>query len=462
MQHQAELDRHKSELARLTKTNTEQSEKLDKLKKQNDAYELRIQELNKTSVAEQTEIKELRTKLRMCEHERNQLAKREVENRDTKKAFSSVEAKRKEEAKERDKKVTELEKTLVAERKKREMLESSLDDVRKKADEEAMKLRADSMSLHQRLDTAQKDGEAARQAASAARDEAEDREEELLIQLEQCKIALSRVAEEYARLASTTVPANVHANLKEEHLALQSRSLRLERKLANSEGQVTELAHLIRQANEESKLLLEQLRDVEEETTFYSRLLQENNLDPSNARDGDISSLENELATLCLDIAQGHALATLVEYHDVAHGFYRDLADDMRLRVNVLENVTQQAQSANHALAEEVASHIALRNASSVELQRLQTELAEANRNLANEQVSLAGICQSRDALQDKVNVVEKQLGEQASQHKAALQKERDVAQKLSMQLRMSKTAEETLKAEMEQYVCISIEYTRR
>jgi len=141
----------------------------------------------------------------------------------------------------------------------------------------------------------------------------------------------------------------------------------------------------------------------------------------------------------------------LIEYQDAAHNFYRDLADDMRLRVDVLENATHQERSANRALAEEVAGHIALREASSVELQRLQAELAEANRNLANEQVSLAEFRQSRDDLRGQVDVLEKQLGEQVSQHKAALQKERDVAQKLSMQLGMSKTAEDALKAEMEQ-----------
>ncbi|KAH0827838.1 hypothetical protein J3R83DRAFT_3464 [Lanmaoa asiatica] len=383
--------------------------------------------------------------------ERNQLAKREAENGETEKALSSVEAKRREEVRERDRKAGELEKTLVAERKKREMLESCLDEFKKKSDEETMMLRADSTSLQQQLAVAQKDGKEARRAAEATRDEAQDREEELLIQLEQCRMGLSRVAEEYARLASTTVTAKAHATLKEEHLALQSRSLRLERKLANSEGQVTELAHLIRQANEENKFLFEQVRDAEKEVTFYSRLLQENGLDQRHGRDDEISGLENELAALCLDIAQGHGLATLVEYHDAAHNFYRDLADDIRLRVDVLENTTRQEQSANRVLAEEMASHIALREASGVELQRLQTELEEANRNLANEQVSLAETRQSRDVLQDKVNVLEKQLGEQVSQHKAALQKERDIAQKLSTQLRMSKTAEETLKEEMEQ-----------
>ncbi|KAG9316590.1 hypothetical protein JVU11DRAFT_2643 [Chiua virens] len=151
--HQAELDRHKSEFARVTKANAEQADKLDKLTKQNEAYEARVQDLKKTSVAEQTEMKELRTKLRMSEHERGQLAKRGAENGDMKKVLSSMEAKRKEDVKETERRVAELEKTLAAEKKKRELLESCLDDVRKKADEETMKLRATSANLQQQLDS---------------------------------------------------------------------------------------------------------------------------------------------------------------------------------------------------------------------------------------------------------------------------------------------------------------------
>lgn len=418
------------------------------MSKQNEAYEARVGELKRVSGEEQAEIKALRARLRACEHERGL---REAESGDAKAALECAEARWKGEINERDVKVAELEKTLVGERTRREMLEACLDDVRKKADEEGERLRADSTRLQQKLDTAQKDGQEARRAACATRDEAEDREEGLLMQLEYYKTALGRVAEEYAQLASTTVPAKAHASLKEEHFALQSCSLRLERKLANSEAQVTELAHLIRQANDESKFLLQQLREAEETLDLYSRLLKENNLDRFDGRDDDTPSLENKLALLGLDIAQGHAFASLVEYHETAHGFYRDLADELQLQVSDLENDVRKERATNRGLTEEVARHVALCEASSVELQRLQTELAEASRHLASEQGTVAQMRQSQDALQQQMSAVQKQLGEQVSQHKAALQKEREIAQKLSMQLGMSKTAEDTLKAEIEQ-----------
>ncbi|KAG9316591.1 hypothetical protein JVU11DRAFT_2645 [Chiua virens] len=126
----------------------------------------------------------------------------------------------------------------------------------------------------------------------------------------------------------------------------------------------------------------------------------------------------------------------------------------MRLQVDTLQSITNQEQSANRALAEEVANQAVLCEASNVELQGLQMELTEANRNLANELVSLAETRRSRDDLQSQFAELEKRLSEQASQHKATLQRERDATQKLSAQLRMSKTAEDTLKGEVEQYVC--------
>ncbi|KAF9227379.1 hypothetical protein BS17DRAFT_775390 [Gyrodon lividus] len=451
-QHQAELDRHKSGLSCLTKRNTDQSEGLEKLKKQNEAYELRVHELNKNSAAERAEIKELRAKLRMCEHERNQLTSKQPESSDTKNAASSLEAKRREDVKERDRRGTVLEKTVAVERRKREMLESCLDDVKKKADEEAVKLRANSKSLKQQLDAAQKDGQKSQQTAPSAGVEPQEREEELLTQLEQCRIALSRVAEEYRHLASTTVTTKVHAALKEEHVALQLCSLRLERKLANSEGQVTELANLIRQTKEENKLLAQQLRDAEREISF-SQSLQEDSLDHINQLDGDISCLENELAVLRVDITQdqGYALEALLQYHAAAHDFYRRQTDDMLSQVDDMENVAKQERAANRTLAEEMTNHIAFREASYTEHQKLQTELAGANHALAKEQVSLAETRQSREALQDKVNQLEQKMNTETSQHKATLQKERDAVQKISAQLHMSKTAEETLRAEIEQ-----------
>ncbi|KIL00718.1 hypothetical protein PAXRUDRAFT_821407 [Paxillus rubicundulus Ve08.2h10] len=442
-QHLAELDCYKSELARATKTSTEQLEKFDRLKQRNQAADLRIHELKKNSATEQAEIKELRAKLRMSEHERNQLASKLKESGDAKTAISNVEAKRRENVK--DRRVAELERAVAVERKKREMLESCVD-------EEAVKLRADAESLKEQLDAARQHGQDAQQAASAARNEAEERGAELLAQLDQCRVALSCMAEEYGHLASTTVTNEMYTALKEEHVALRIRSLRLERKLANSEGQVTELANLIRQTKEENDFLSQQLQDAEWEIAI-SQPLRESGLDYIAQPHDSISCLENELIVLRVDITQnqGLILEALLEYHAAAHDFYLSQTNSVLLQVDELECVSKQEQAANRALAEEVANHVALHEASYAELQKLQTELVEANHVLAKDQVSLAEIRRSRDDLQDQVDQIEQRLSQETSQHQATLQKERDVVQKLTTQLHMSKTVEETLRAEVEQ-----------
>ncbi|KIJ68163.1 hypothetical protein HYDPIDRAFT_83602 [Hydnomerulius pinastri MD-312] len=450
-QHQADLDRHKSELARLTKTNTEQSERLDRLKKQNEGYELRAQELKKSSVAEQAEIKELRLKLRMSEHERTQLASKQGESGDVKKALSSLESKRREDLRERERKIAELEKTVAAERKKREMLESCLHDVKNKADEESVKLRANAKSLQRELEEARTDGQKTQQAASAVRGEAAGREEALLVQLEQCRTMLGRVAEEYGYLASSTVATKVYDSLKEEHITLQVRSLRLERKLANSEGQVTELANLIRQAKEENKGISLQLRDAEREIAFYSQSLHERSL--YHVPREVFSLEENKLAAVRDGITecQRCILETALEHQAAAHEFYRTQSSDLQSQMASLQKAAEREHSATQGLVEEVSKLTALREASDTELRKLQTELTEATHALTKEQLCLVETRQSHDALREKITQLEKKSSDEASKLKEAAQKERDAAQKLSAQLHMSKTAEETLKEEIEQ-----------
>ena len=81
-------------------------------------------------------------------------------------------------------------------------------------------------------------------------DNAGSAEDELLEQLEHHRYALTRVAQEYGRLAYTTISRSLYQQAKQEAVVLQLRNTRLERKLANSDGQVVELANLIRQMKE--------------------------------------------------------------------------------------------------------------------------------------------------------------------------------------------------------------------
>ncbi|KAI6033129.1 hypothetical protein F5J12DRAFT_798878 [Pisolithus orientalis] len=439
--HQAEFDRYKSQIAALTKDKTEQSDRLEKLKKQNEAYNLRIQELNKVSAAGQAELKEIRIKLRMSEHERAQLAGKQSDVGEMRKALQTMESKRKEDTRERDKKIAELERAVAAERKKREMLESCLQDIKDKADEEVIKLRGDAKRLQSQLEATRKESQ---QAISDTHTKAASREEDLMDQLEQCKVALSRVAEQYGHLASTTVLAKDHEALKMENVELKMMTLRLERKLANTEGQVTELAHLIRQTQEQNTCLRQQLEETEDEASFYADALRDY-MQYSSHQDST-HTLLTTLAGVHADMLENKLNGLVINLRDCK------TANDLHsMRNEDLERALDGERAKSKTLSEEVGRHLADRVAADTCLQRLRAELAEANQALAKEQVSRASAHQQVDKLQGRVTQLEEHLRDEVSRHKDAENREREAAKKLSAQLSMSKTAEEALNAEIEQ-----------
>ena len=200
------MDRLKSELARAQKSNSENSDRADKLKKQNDLLDSRLQELKKSNESSQAEVKELRSKLRISEHERNQLASKQCDLGETKKALQVLDGKRRDEMRERDRKIAELEKSLTAEKKRRELYESKLSDVNSKAGVELQTTKDTVKTLEAELRAARSETQKAKDSLATLQAENDDSEEDLLIQLEQHRRMLSRVAEEYGRLASSTVP----------------------------------------------------------------------------------------------------------------------------------------------------------------------------------------------------------------------------------------------------------------
>ncbi|KAI6121700.1 hypothetical protein F5141DRAFT_1091731 [Pisolithus sp. B1] len=439
--HQAELDRYKSQITVLNKDKVEQNDRLEKLKRQNEAYNLRVQELNKAGAAGQTELKEMRIKLRMSEHERTQLTGKQGDVAEVRKALQTVESKRKEDMKERDRKITELERAVTAEKKKREMLESCLQDIKDKADEEAMKLRSDTKQLLLQLETTRKESQ---QALSDTHTKAASREEDLMNQLEQYKVALSRVAEQYGHLASTTVLAKTHKALKTENLGLRMLTLRLERKLANTEGQVAELAHLIRRTQEQNTFLRQQLEETEDEASFYVEALRDY-MQYSNQQHST-HTLLTVLAGAHTDMLENKLDSLVINLRDCNTA--RDLH---RMRNEDLEYVLEVERTENKALSDEVGRHFADRVAADTCLQRLQAELAEANQALSKEQVARVSVQQVVDKLQGRVTQLEEHLRDEVSRHKEAENREREAVKKLSAQLGMSRTAEEVLSAEVEQ-----------
>jgi len=459
VQHRIEIESHKTEVARLLKINSEQGEKLDRLKKQNDIYESRIQEYKKSSTADQNELKELRTKLRVSEHERAQLVSKHEDNSEAKRALQSLESRRRDELRERDRKIAELEKAIAAEKKS---LQGCIDEGKEKADEEARKSRNILKCMQEKLDNANKDRDEARQALTSLRRQAESQEIDYSAQLDQYRSTLSRVAEEYGRLATTTVAASNHATVVEDHTAAQLRLFRLERKLANSEAQVAELANLIRQTREENALLVQQLRDSQEEAISHLQALQEHRV-PTDGR-SDLHCLEGDIHLYEKDFMMSRETITVQESALTCAGviceWYHSYNVELLAEYSRLTGIIETQRENHIALTHELARNSTDRDALQAELAKAQVEITTGQRALADSQISLTESREGQRILQHEVGELKNQIRDLTASHKQALQRERDASEKLSAALHMSKTAEGALQAELEQCVCRCLFFT--
>ncbi|KAF7315370.1 hypothetical protein MIND_00051600 [Mycena indigotica] len=241
--HRAEVERLKQELARSQKQAT--------------LLETRVQDLKKSATTDQAQLRELRVKLKTTET-----------SVDLKKAL-------KEETRGKDRTISELEQSVALEKKRREAAETELSLMRSS-------MESDRDSFQSQLWTLQLT------------------ESTLLTQLEQYQDLLARVATEYAHLDSTSLPKTLHDRLRHENGLLQLRNWRLGRRLANSQDQITELAELIRQKQDENAFLSRQVSDLEDECLFHRQLepsltLPEPLLDP--LRDSITSIVEEQFHT---------------------------------------------------------------------------------------------------------------------------------------------------------------------
>ncbi|PIL35838.1 hypothetical protein GSI_01498 [Ganoderma sinense ZZ0214-1] len=446
--HHLEQERLRLELSRAQRTAAEQTERADKLKKQTDALDARVQELKKAAANDQGELRELRLKLRASEHERTQLAAKQGDAAEARKA----EARRRDELRERDRKVAELEKALGVEKKKQEAAEAQLAEAKGKTDERVQEAQAAAEDATSQLREAQKEAQAARDALQQIESRAENAEEDLVAQLEQHRYALSRVAQEYGKLASTTIALSTHRLVKQEVVALQLRNNKLERKLANSDGQVVELANLIRQVKEENVFLVSQLRETQDEATAYRHALR------------DVSSVAmtpadefRELEDTARSVAEERH-ASVQSALDVARAdselwssLDRARTDALLFHASVLSKEAHDIRSQLDQSTKQLAEAEAVRNQLSESLQRAQTEHAEAQRMLADSAASLAESNARVESFRKQLDVVKAEARADVARAEQGMQQEKQASQRLAKSLQQVKQAEQFLRCEVEQ-----------
>lgn len=436
----------------------EQTDRAEKLKKQNETLESRVQELKKTSSAEQTETRELRLKLRVAEHERTQLAAKQNDGGEMKKAVQAVEARKKDELREKDRKIAELERTLGLEKKKREIAEAKIQEMRGKVDSQVCDARDAACGLRIRLEESQAEVEKTKASLTAFKAYATDTEESLLEQLDQHRTLLSRVAEEYGRLASTTVSSVMYESARRERDAAQMRVIKLERKLGNVEDQVTELANLVRYAKETSGFLAERLRDCEAEAAFYTdelRVAMKRSKEESLLRAdlASIHALEEILTIIREDSLRQTAAAQEVITTDLRlwNKLHRFQKDSLLLHSSVLlkgmDEAQQRYQDQHLQTSRVEAQNIQLATA----VQVAQTAHTDAQVQLAELTASLNMANAEKEGLKKQLEEVKSQGRVELAKVEEVLKKEKEGNQKLAGVVQRAKQAEDGLRAEIEQ-----------
>ena len=393
-------------------------------------------------------------KLRVAEVERANFQTKHNEAVRTKQTLDSTAAARRDELRERDKRISELERTVGLEKQRREAAETQLlDAVRAKAEEEKKRSRE---SAKARTHIEQADAETAQVKAErdADRRQGEAQREELVAQLETLRDMLLQAATHYGKLVSETVSKTVHDRLRQEHNSLQFHAFRLERKLANTEAQVAEMAGLVRQSQDASGLLEDELRTAEEDKNWYRAALEDAQANFPSGFAGSIHALlVDTLATsqkehLLFDLEIQTALSTGERR---SARFYASLysqlvASSAAIRADLdAELLVSQTQEV------ELQTAKALQDATTADLNATRTELESTRKQLEETLSSLSAVKVREAVLVQEVKEVKSQNKEQTTANKQALQKEKETASKLAASLQQSKVAEEELRAEISQ-----------
>ncbi|KAK7057279.1 hypothetical protein R3P38DRAFT_2840380 [Favolaschia claudopus] len=445
--HQAEVDRLKLELNRCLKSNTENTERLDKHKKQTAILEARIQDLKKTSLTEQAEIKDLRVKLRMSEHERTQLTGKQGEVAELRKAVQSADSRRRDEIRERDRTISDLEKSLSAEKKRRELLETQLQEVRGTNNTKLEAAHAKAQLLQDQLARSEEAAQEAVDSLAVTEAEAEAKHNSLLDQLEQHRLVLRRATEEYARLAAETVSATRHAKLQHEHGVLQMRTWRLERKLANSEGQLTELVNLIRHTNDTNSLLERQIHDLRDECEFYRQT--------ASQTQEDTSLLVPIYEALTIAMRELHENQSAISRSDALFAtklgqYYRVASDHLHAACVDLDEDLEQVQSESQDLRTELSSALEARESIQDQLVDIRRERDTLTERLATAVNTMEECKLSTDQAEQARVEIESRMKATIQESEAAMSNNKKTINQLTESVKKSRMAEEGLRAEIE------------
>lgn len=410
----------------------------------------RLLELKKTNVSDQSEIKELRHKIRVLEIERDKASAKQPEITELKKTIATLEAKRKDDMKERDRRIFELEKLLHSEQKKKELCETKYQESKHVFEEERATVRKTTIELEGLLHAARSEVQLAKDNAHDVEKEAAEGNRSLRLRIEKYCHLLNTVAEQYGNLVSQSVALSTYNRLQQEHHALQFRVFRLERKLANSEGQVVELTHLIRQINSQNIHLTQLLSDALNEASAIASfdytppaLSDPTSFFPSE--EGHPHDWDQKIYLAESDALTQNLLST----------YYQVKSNDLQAASSSLLDEYQTTQALAEQRACDLSSALASHEAIATCLDSVRKEKMVLEEQFKSAAATRDNLMARVTALETELSASQEELHATALRHTAVLKNEKDVINRLTSTIQKNRIAEDALRAEIERCVLI-------
>ena len=386
----------------------------------------------------------MRHKLRLLELERDKACAKQPELNDLRNSLRALETKRREEVNDRDRKMMELEKKLQAEKKRRELLESKNQDNRHLFEEENRKLRSILCEKAILLKGTQDESRIVKEKCGQLENRNAVRTDELLQQLDQYRSLLEAIVRQYGILASRSASLAEYNHLKDENLVLQCGQYRLERRLANSESQVLELARLIHEFKEQNADLSQQLHDALAEVNHLSHSVASRIQVIPNQDDlqSQLLNIENELTEerqQLSDSMRNTDTFLLTYYHFLSNHLFvisTDLAEEHSEALTLAERRKADLSSALTSHASDLES---MQKDRLIDQEALHAAKAEIDKLRSSGAVFEARLLDARQQIEDSNSI-----------HDAVLEKERKVVQRLTTTIQKSRMAEEGLRADID------------
>lgn len=439
----------RTDLERNRKNSTEQQAVL---KKQADAAESKAQESKKSLLAAQTEITDLRQRLRTQERERVTVPELDQ----VKKALVNTESSKRE----RDAKVAELEKALRMEAKKKDTAEEQVKNLKEKN----VAVIQDLKNVQGLLNAAETDRsslakqlEDATSTISSLRDSFDEGARAAQVETDNLKILLQECTKLYGVTAAGSVDRSQLEDEQTRRMEVQSRLIKLERRLQDKEAQVQELVVFLRYKAEQQDVLLCSLASAEEEIDFLRASRSPSN-DPDHTAGASMTdslTLEDDPAVKLVLVEGELALvASLEEYH-------REWIDILLKECKAVDNVAVSLGAALSAILERTAEIDGQLQVAQVEAEAVRKRARETDEEVGILKLEMDRIQSEHGAQIQQLTNENQSMVEESADTRRKFEDGKKRLEKAEMLLREKTTAEKALSDDVEGQVhhsdfCIS------